>query len=59
MVVDELPLTPMMKIDTGRLATLAAEGAEERRSLRERNRGVAPGVLGSGPIGQAGEKERA
>ncbi len=58
-VVDELPLTPMMKIDTGRLATLAAQGAEERRSLRERNRGVAPGVLGSGPIGQAGEKERA
>ena len=25
-VVDELPLTPMMKVDTGRLATLAAEG---------------------------------
>jgi len=58
-VVDELPLTPMMKVDTGRLATLAARGAEERRSLRERNRDPAPGVLGSGPIGQADEKERA
>ncbi len=58
-VVDELPLTPMMKVDTGRLAALAAQGAEERRSQRERNRGSAPGVLGSGPIGKADEKERA
>ena len=58
-VVDELPLTPMMKVDPGRLAALAARGAEERRSHRERNRGPAPGVLGSGPIGQADEKERA
>jgi len=58
-VVDELPLTPMMKVDAGRLAALAAQGAEERRSRRERNRGPAPGVLGSGSIGQADEKERA
>ena len=58
-VVDELPLTPMMKVDTGRLGALAAQGAVERRSRRERNRGPAPGVLGSGPIGEADEKERA
>ena len=59
MVVDELPLTPMMKVDPVRLAALAAQGAEERRSPRERNRGPAPGVLGSGPTGEADEKERA
>ena len=58
-VVDELPLTPMMKVDAGRLAALAAQGAEDRRSHREQNRGPAPGVLGSGPIGQADDKERA
>jgi len=58
-VVDELPLTPMMKVDSGRLAALAAQGAEERRALRAPNRGPAPGVLGSGPIGAADEKERA
>ncbi len=58
-VVDELPLTPMMKVDTSRLATLAALGAEEGRSLREWSRGPVHGVLGSGPIGQADEKERA
>ncbi|MGD0748400.1 MAG: class I adenylate-forming enzyme family protein [Acidimicrobiales bacterium] len=58
-VVDELPLTPMMKVDPGRLAALAGQGAEERRSHLGRNRGPAPGVLGSGPIGQADEKERA
>jgi acyl-CoA synthetase (AMP-forming)/AMP-acid ligase II len=31
-VVDELPLTPMMKIDLTRLAELAEKGVEERRS---------------------------
>jgi acyl-CoA synthetase (AMP-forming)/AMP-acid ligase II len=57
-VVDELPLTPMMKVDPARLAALGAEGAEQRRSLLA-NRRPAPGVLGSGPTGAADEKERA
>jgi acyl-CoA synthetase (AMP-forming)/AMP-acid ligase II len=57
-VVDELPLTPMMKVDPVRLATLAARGAEERRqSLESRRPGS--GVVGSGPTGDADEKERA
>ena len=58
-VVDELPLTPMMKVDPGRLAAVAAQGAEERRSRLRRNRRPASGVLGSGPIGEADTKERA
>ena len=59
MFVDELPLTPMMKVDPGRLAAWR-RGREERRS-RHSGRIVvpAPGVLGSGPIGEADEKERA
>jgi acyl-CoA synthetase (AMP-forming)/AMP-acid ligase II len=57
-VVDELPLTPMMKVDPVRLAVLAARGAEERRqSLQSRRPGS--GVVGSGPTGDADEKERA
>ena len=58
-VVDELPLTTMMKVDPGRLAAVAAQGAEERRSRLGRNRRPPSGVLGSGPIGEADEKERA
>jgi len=58
-VVDELPLTPMMKVDPGRLAALAAPGAEERRTRLVRNRRPASGVLGSGSIGEADEKEPA
>jgi acyl-CoA synthetase (AMP-forming)/AMP-acid ligase II len=58
-VVDGLPLTAMMKVDPGRLAALAGQGVEERRSRPGRNRGPASEVLGSGPIGEADEKERA
>ena len=58
-VVDELPLTPMMKVDPAAWPPWPRGAAEERRSRRERNRGPAPGVLGSGPTGQADEKERA
>jgi acyl-CoA synthetase (AMP-forming)/AMP-acid ligase II len=57
-VVDELPLTPMMKVDAVRLAALAQRGAEERQlTLRSRRSGS--GVLGSGPTGEEDEKERA
>jgi acyl-CoA synthetase (AMP-forming)/AMP-acid ligase II len=48
-VVDELPLTPMMKVDPVRLEALAAGAAEKRRSRLERDRGAVPAVLGSGP----------
>ena len=58
-LVEELPLTPMMKVDPARLAALAARGADERRSRLARNRGPRPGVLGSDPIGSADQKERA
>jgi acyl-CoA synthetase (AMP-forming)/AMP-acid ligase II len=58
-VVDELPLTPMMKVDPARLATLAAGGAEERRRRLEQSRRPGSGVLGSGPTGEEDEKERA
>ncbi len=58
-LVDELPLTPMMKVDPTRLAAVAARGAERRRSFLAQNRGSASGVLGRGPSGEAHEKERA
>jgi acyl-CoA synthetase (AMP-forming)/AMP-acid ligase II len=58
-LVDELPLTPMMKVDPTRLAALAAGAAERRHSSLAQNRGSASGVLGSGPSGEAREKERA
>jgi acyl-CoA synthetase (AMP-forming)/AMP-acid ligase II len=58
-VVDELPLTPMMKVDAVRLAALAAGGAEERRTALRRSRRPGAGVLGSGPTGEDDEKERA
>ncbi len=58
-LVDELPLTPMMKVDPTRLAALAAGAAEERSARLERNRRPPPGVLGSGPIGRPDDKERA
>ena len=58
MLVDELPLTPMMKVDPVRLAALAARGAEERRLARERSRRPDAGVLGNGTTGED-EKERA
>jgi acyl-CoA synthetase (AMP-forming)/AMP-acid ligase II len=61
-VVDELPLTPMMKVDPVRLADLATRAAEERLSARARERGPAAGMVGSddthGPDA-AHEKERA
>ena len=58
-VVDELPLTPMMKVDPVRLAALAAGGAEERRNDLAQSRRPGVGVLGSGPTGDEDEKERA
>ncbi len=58
-VVDELPLTPMMKVDPQRLAALAAGAAEERRAGLARSRGPGAGVLGSGSTGETDEKERA
>jgi acyl-CoA synthetase (AMP-forming)/AMP-acid ligase II len=61
-VVDELPLTPMMKVDPARLEELAARAAEERRSARAQGRGRAAGMVGSGDTGGADaaqEKERA
>lgn len=61
-VVDELPLTPMMKVDPVRMRDLAARAAEERRSARVRERGPAAGMVGSGDThgpDAAHEKERA
>jgi acyl-CoA synthetase (AMP-forming)/AMP-acid ligase II len=58
-VVEELPLTPMMKIDAGRLAELAAEGAERRLAALQQSRRGGAGVLGSGPTGDRDEKEHA
>jgi acyl-CoA synthetase (AMP-forming)/AMP-acid ligase II len=59
-VVDELPLTPMMKVDPVRLGVLASGAAEERRSRLARNRGARSGMVGSGPgCKGSDEKERA
>ncbi|HEX4127553.1 MAG TPA: class I adenylate-forming enzyme family protein [Acidimicrobiales bacterium] len=58
-LVDELPLTPMMKVDPVRLGELAAEGAAVRQRGLARSRRPGAGVLGSGPTGAEDEKERA
>jgi len=59
-VVEELPLTPMMKVDPVHLGVLAAGAADERRSRLARNRGAGPGMVGSGSgRGASDEKERA
>ena len=59
-VVEELPLTPMMKVDSVRLGVLAAGAADDRRARLARNRGAGPGMVGSGPGRRASdEKERA
>jgi acyl-CoA synthetase (AMP-forming)/AMP-acid ligase II len=61
-VVDELPLTAMMKVDPVRLGALAAGAAEERRSARAQDRGSGAGMVGSGDTGEAetaDKKERA
>lgn len=58
-VVGELPLTPMMKVDPTRLGELAEQGAAERRRRLAQARGLSSGVLGSGPTGAADDKERA
>jgi acyl-CoA synthetase (AMP-forming)/AMP-acid ligase II len=61
-VVDELPLTPMMKVDPVRLGELAARAAEERRSDRARADGPSGGMVGKGDTGEAEaaqKKERA
>jgi acyl-CoA synthetase (AMP-forming)/AMP-acid ligase II len=61
-VVDELPLTPMMKVDPGRLGELAERAAGEHRSARTQDPRRPPGMVGSGDTGRADaaqEKERA
>jgi acyl-CoA synthetase (AMP-forming)/AMP-acid ligase II len=58
-VVDELPLTPMMKVDPDRLRALAGRAAEDRHAGRMQSRGIRPRVLGSDPIEAADHKERA
>jgi acyl-CoA synthetase (AMP-forming)/AMP-acid ligase II len=61
-VVDELPLTPMMKVDPARLGDLAARAAEDRRSARAQGRGPSAGMVGSGDThgpDAAQKKERA
>ena len=58
-LVTELPLTPMMKVDPARLAELAAVAAAERAARLSGNRGAGAGVLGSGPNDAADEKEHA
>ena len=58
-LVDELPLTPMMKVDPVRIGALAARGAEERRRGLERSRRPGAGVLGNGSTREEDEKERA
>jgi acyl-CoA synthetase (AMP-forming)/AMP-acid ligase II len=58
-LVTELPLTPMMKVDLGRLADLAAEAASERAARVSQSRRSGAGVLGSAPNGAPDEKERA
>jgi acyl-CoA synthetase (AMP-forming)/AMP-acid ligase II len=58
-VVPELPLTPMMKVDPGRLADLAAAAALERAAQLNRSRRADAGVLGSGTSRNADDKERA
>ncbi len=58
-VVGELPLTPMMKVDPTRVGELAEQGAAERRYRLRQGRGPSSGVLGSDPTGEADEKERA
>jgi acyl-CoA synthetase (AMP-forming)/AMP-acid ligase II len=61
-VVDELPLTPMMKVDPVRLGALAAEAADARRSARADERRAASEMVGSGDGATADavdEKERA
>jgi acyl-CoA synthetase (AMP-forming)/AMP-acid ligase II len=61
-VVDELPLTPMMKVDPVRLGDLAARAAEERRAARAQGHRPGAGVVGNGRSdapGAGDEKERA
>ena len=59
-VVDELPLTAMMKVDPDRVGALAVRAADERRAERARSRGARPRVLGSDPIeATQNDKERA
>ena len=58
-VVDELPLTPMMKVDPAALAALAERGAAERRADLARKGTPGSQVLGSVPTRAADQKERA
>ena len=56
-LVTELPLTPMMKVDPARLAELAAVAASARAAHLSGHHGAGEGVLGSGPIGAADEAD--
>jgi acyl-CoA synthetase (AMP-forming)/AMP-acid ligase II len=56
-VVEELPMTPMMKVDPVGLAALGELAAAERRSDLGARRAARPQVLGSGPTGEAHPKE--
>lgn len=60
-VVEELPLTPMMKVDPVGLGVLAEEAAAARRAAREHERGPAAGMVGSDDSeeGVTHQKERA
>jgi acyl-CoA synthetase (AMP-forming)/AMP-acid ligase II len=58
-LVDDLPLTPMMKVDPVRLGALAERGALARRAAPASDRRAGPGMLGSEPTGTARDKERA
>jgi acyl-CoA synthetase (AMP-forming)/AMP-acid ligase II len=58
-VVDELPLTAMMKVDPAALASLAEQGAQGRRARLASDRGPGSQVLGSDPTRAADKKERA
>jgi acyl-CoA synthetase (AMP-forming)/AMP-acid ligase II len=61
-VVDELPMTPMMKVDPTALAALGREGAAERAAGLASNRPAPSRVLGSGDVAgpdQPDQKERA
>jgi acyl-CoA synthetase (AMP-forming)/AMP-acid ligase II len=58
-VADEIPLTPMMKVDPVRLAGLAERGAAERRERLAQNRGPGSQVVGSDPTRASDQKERA
>jgi acyl-CoA synthetase (AMP-forming)/AMP-acid ligase II len=58
-LVAELPLTSMLKVDPVAVSALAARGAAQRVSHRWEDRRPGAGVLGSAHTGATDEKERA